>query len=195
MRHDPTDWERNDEPSNPNQAYRLLAAPGRPPQPKKPAGHTPARVHADRCAQCCQPPRPQKNKIHNTENWRAFWRRGRKPNFGPAHCRYSIQLKLCQVPLCACVLSSVIRALRTTTSSRTRRPCPLQEAAIGILGRADDRLAADVEAGVDQHRAARQAFEGLAAAGRTGGCGPRRRSAPGHCNRRASRRESRIGRR
>src|SRR5262245_57577824 len=51
------------------------------------------------------------------------------------------------------------RLLEVAVADRERVDLRAHEAAEGVLGRADDRFAAHVEAGVDDHRTARQPLE------------------------------------
>ena len=60
-----------------------------------------------------------------------------------------------------------------------------EETAIRVLGRADDRLAADVEAGVDEHRATGRCWNACSSFV-SAGCGSSSTSGSARCSRRAS---------
>ena len=56
-------------------------------------------------------------------------------------------------------VSILLRLAQDTVSNREKIDLRSHEAAEGVFRRADDRLAAHIEAGVDEHRAAGQRLE------------------------------------
>src|SRR6185295_12452040 len=73
------------------------------------------------------------------------------------HCMSLVQLELRQV-LFPCPRVQFLRHVflqQDDVLEHERVHLRAEETAVRVLGRADDRLAADVEAGVDEHRASR----------------------------------------